>query len=418
VNLVRLSVAYLRARSLNSALNIVLMALGVAMIVLLILFSSQLEDRMLRDGREIDLVVGAKGSPLQLILSSVYHVDVPTGNIPLAEAKEIRRNSQVRTAIPLALGDSYRGFRIVGTDHAYPAHYEARLAHGRLWQAPLEATIGYLVAEGTGLGVGAPFIGAHGLGGDGAAHAEHAYRIVGVLQPTRTVLDRLILTSVESVWRVHAAHGAEKPERPADRHDDEEHEHEPGSEGAEREAEGSEITALLITYNSPIAAVAFPRFVNSHAALQAAAPAREITRLLSLLGVGVDAIRGFALLLVATAALGVFIALTNALQQRRYDLAVMRSLGARRRTLFAQLVLEGSILALAGTALGLILGHAAVELVGQLVPQAGAMGLTGLSWRHEELYVLLIAIVVGVVAAALPALQAYRTDVAAVLATR
>ena len=146
MNLLTLSLAYLRARALNSALNIVLMALGIAMIVLLLLFSRQLEERLVRDGTGIDLVVGAKGSPLQLILSSIYQVDAPTGNIPLAEANELRRNAQVRWSVPLALGDSHRGFRIVGTETLYPDHYGARLARGRTWQAPLEATIGSLVA--------------------------------------------------------------------------------------------------------------------------------------------------------------------------------------------------------------------------------------------------------------------------------
>lgn len=336
-------------------------------------------------------------------------------------------------AIPLALGDSHRGFRIVGTEVSYPEHYGARLARGRLWQEPMEATIGSLVAEGTGLDVGSTFVGAHGLGGEGAVHRDQPYRIVGVLTPSGTVLDRLVLTSVQSVWRVHAVHAPPKtgPKSAEARHDrrdggaaETEHEHhddhnEGEGHGAEHAADdGSEITALLIAYRSPIAAVSFPRFVNARPALQAAAPARETTRLLSLLGVGLEAIQGFALLLVAAAALGVFIALYNALQQRRYDLAVMRSLGARRGTLFRQLMLEGLILALVGAAIGMVLGHGAAELIGRVVSQAGAMGLSGIAWRHEELYVLAIAIVVGVAAAAIPAVQAYRTDVAAVLAAR
>jgi len=415
MNLLTLSLAYLRARALNSVLNVVLMALGIAMIVLLLLFSGQLEQRLVRDGSGIDLVVGAKGSPLQLILSSIYHVDAPTGNIPLAEANELRRNAQVRLSIPLALGDSHRGFRIVGTETHYPEHYGARLARGRMWQAPLEATVGSQVADATGLDVGATFLGSHGLGADGAMHRNQPFRVVGVLRPTGSVLDRLILTSVQSVWRVHAQHAtpqAATGHTDNDRDDDREH------DAAHPDEDGSEITALLIAYRSPVSAVSFPRMVNARPALQAAAPARETARLLSLLGIGLEAIQAFAFILVAAAALGVFVALYNALQQRRYDLAVMRSLGARRRTLFQQLLLEGLLLSAAGTAMGILLGHAAAELAGRLVAQAGAMGLTGLSWRHEELYVLAAALVVGVAAAAIPAIQAYRTDVSAVLASR
>jgi putative ABC transport system permease protein len=343
-------------------------------------------------------------------------VDAPTGNIPLAEAEALRRNPQVRTAIPLALGDSYRGFRIVGTEPSYPAHYGARLARGRLWQAPLEAVVGSLAAAGTGLDVGGTFAGSHGLGAEGRAeHRSQPFRVVGVLAPTGSVLDRLILTSVQSVWRVHGVHasrGAHAASDAKEADDDHDHDHDPAA------AEGTEITALLIAYRSPVSAVGFPRFVNARPALQAAAPARETARLLSLLGVGREAIKAFALILVAAAALGVFVALANALQQRRYDLAVMRSLGARRGTLFQQLLLEGFLLSFAGTAIGFVLGHGAAEIAGIVVGQAGAMGLTGLSWRHEELYVLGAALVVGVAAAAIPAVQAYRTDVAAVLASR
>ena len=148
-------------------------------------------------------MVGAKGSPLQLILSSVYQADFPTGNIPLAEAERWRRHPLVESAIPLALGDNLAGFRIVGTEHAYAEHYGASLAAGRLWQAPFEATIGARVAADTGLAAGDRFVGSHGLAGGGAEHGAHAYTVVGVLAPSASVLDRLVLTPIESVWEVH-----------------------------------------------------------------------------------------------------------------------------------------------------------------------------------------------------------------------
>src|SRR5918995_6948073 len=214
MSLFGLSLAYIRARALNAALNLVLLALGVGMIVLLLLFSAQLEDRLTRDARGIDLVIGGKGSPLQLVLSSIYHVDFPTGNIPLAEAGRWAGHPLVAEAIPLALGDSLAGFRIVGTEHAYAAHYGAEPAAGRLWQEPFEATLGALVAANTGLGVGERFVGSHGLAPGGPAHGEHSYTVVGVLEPTASVLDRLGLTPIESVWLVHgmAPHeGGEDP---------------------------------------------------------------------------------------------------------------------------------------------------------------------------------------------------------------
>jgi putative ABC transport system permease protein len=429
MSLFGLSLAYIRARALNAALNLVLLALGVGMIVLLLLFSAQLEERLTRDARGIDLVIGAKGSPLQLVLSSIYHVDFPTGNIPLADAERWAKHPLVAEAIPVALGDSLASFRIVGTEHAYAAHYGAKPAAGRLWAAPFEATLGALVAARTGLRVGDTFVGSHGLAPGGPEHGEHPYTVVGVLKPTASVLDRVVLTPVESVWLVHGmephehhdeAGQAEHAAEHGDPH--EEHAGEHGEEsalaGARNGPRPLEITSLLVRYKSPLAAVELPPLVNRESALQAASPALETARLLSLVGIGVDTLRGIGLLLIATAGLSVFIALSNAMQERRYDLAVMRTLGASRGQLFTQPLLEGLLLAGAGALLGILLGHAVAEAVGRLLPEARSMGLSGLSWLPQELYVLVLALLVGVAAALLPALQAYRTDIATVLASR
>jgi putative ABC transport system permease protein len=418
MSLFGLSLAYLRARALNAALNLLLLALGIGTIVLLILFSAKLEERLTRDARGIDLVIGAKGSPLQLILSSVYQADVPTGNIPLAEAERWAQHPLVERAIPLALGDNLAGFRIVGTEHAYALHYGAAPAAGRLWQAPFEATLGATVAADTGLKVGDRFVGSHGLGG-GAEHGAHPYTVVGVLAPSASVLDRLVLTPIASVWEVH---GMTPHEEHAEHEAHEEHEEdEHGAEvesAAIRPGRPLEITSLLLRYRSPLGAVQLPRLVNQESALQAASPALESARLLSLIGIGLETVRAFGLLLVVSAGLGVLIALTNAMQERRYDLAVMRTLGASRRTLFAQPLLEALILATGGALLGLLLGHGVAELLGWLLPEARDVGLTGLLWRTEELYLVLLALGVGVLAALIPAIQAYRTDIAATLASR
>jgi len=389
VNLPTLSLAYLRARPLATALNLLLLALGIATITLLLLATAQLEERMGGDARGIDLVAGAKGSPMQLVLSAVFHLDAPTGNIPLADAQALARSPAVRKAIPLALGDSFRGHRIVGTNHDYPAHYGAKLAAGRLWNAPMEAVLGAEVAAQARLAVGASFTGAHGLGGGGDLHEQEPFKVVGVLAPTGTVLDRLVLTSVESVWEVHEHGGA---------------------------AERKEITALLIQYATPLAAATLPRLVNSSAALQAASPAYESARLFRMIGVGVDVLRAFGLVLVLVAGLSVFIALLNALEDRRYDLAVMRMLGASRARLMGLLLLEGAVLSAAGGLAGIALGHLFAEALGLALKAAQQAPVTGWAWRPQELWLLVLAVAVGVVAALLPAWRAYRADVAPVLA--
>ena len=401
MNLATLTFSYLRARALNTVLQVVLLALGIGTITLLLLATTQLDQRMRRDAQGIDLVVGAKGSPMQIILSSIYHLDVPTGNIAYTQAKEIAAHRAVKKVIPLALGDSYQGFRIAGTTPDYVAHYGGKLATGKLWQQPLEVVLGAEVAARTGHGVGAKFAGAHGLGDGGDVHEGADYVVTGVLAPGGTVLDRLVLTAVESVWAVHAQHQGI---------------HDVANAAAQMKDEEKEYTALLIQYASPLAAAILPRYINNNSDMQAASPAFETARLFSIIGVGVDVLRGFALVLVFSAGLSVFIALYGALNERRYDLAIMRTLGASPGKLMALLLAEGVMLAGAGGVLGLALGHGFAELAGVALKSARQIEITGLVWLPEELLLLAAALAVGAVAALLPAWRAYRTDIAGTLA--
>ncbi len=395
MNIATLTAGYMRARALNTVLNVLLLALGVGTITLLLLVTHQVEERMTRDARGIDLVAGAKGSPMQIILSAIYHLDVPTGNIQLAQAKEIAKHRMVKKTIPLALGDSYKGFRIVGTNHDFVAHYAGKTAAGRLWEKPMEAVIGTDVAQREKLAVGSTFTGAHGIADAGAEHGDAPYQVVGLLARSDTVLDRLVLTSVESVWLVHDEHqGTDAPVTEEDK----------------------EITALLIQYATPLAVAVLPRYINNNSEMQAASPAYETARLFTVIGVGVDVLRGFALVLILSAGLSLFIALYNALNERRYDLALMRTLGARPRTLMALMLFEGVMLAGLGAVLGLALGHGLTEALGHTLKAAQQIAVTGLIWLPAELWMLGLALMVGVVAALLPAWRAYRTDIAHTLA--
>jgi putative ABC transport system permease protein len=287
VNLGSIAFAYARRSPLTTLLNVALLTLGVATIVLLILLARQLDDHLQRDARGIDLVVGAKGSPLQLILAGVYHVDVPPGNIPLEAVEKLRSIPLIAEVIPISLGDSYLGFRIVGTEPEFVSHYGAELTSGRLWQVPLEAVLGAEVARRSGLALGAQFAGSHGLSAGGEEHGNDPYRVVGMLGPTGTVIDRLVLTGTGSVWKVHEHH-----------HDDDD------AAGAAQK----QVTMALVRYASPLAAASLPRQINSETSLQAASPAYESARLFTIFGVGTDIIKGFALLLIVASCLGIFIA--------------------------------------------------------------------------------------------------------------
>ena len=414
MNLFKLSASYIRQRMLSTILNVLILALGIATIVVLLILSTQVRDNLANNSRGIDLVVGAKGSPMQLILAAVYHIDAPSGNIPLDEAERIMSDRAVETAIPMALGDSYQGFRIVGTTTDYPDHYHAGVSVGSRWTSEQEATIGFRVAQETGLDVGDVFESSHGLtAASGDEHDESPIRIVGVFSETGTVVDQLILTSIETIWHVHGIehdHGAQ-PENGAD-HAAEMQPSPPTSP----QGPAPEYTAILISYSSPMAAAVFPRWVNTETSLQAAAPAYETSRLFNMLGVGFDALRVFGVVLILAALLAVFVALVNALKERQYDLAMMRTLGASRFRLMSHVLLEGQLLAGMGVVLGLILGHSAAAFMATAVRESQGMALDGLAFVSGEGWIILLALGAGLIASLIPAYQAYRTDISSTLA--
>lgn len=411
MNLFLLSWKYIKGKPLNTALNVLLLSFGIGIIVVLLLLSSQLEDKLTQNARGIDLVVGAKGSPLQIILASIYHMDYPTGNIPLHEAVQLSRNRLVKNAVPLALGDSYRTVRIVGTTEGFAELYGLELAEGSWWSDDYEVALGQGAAAKLGLAVGDTFFGEHGMAEGGEAHDEHAYKVAGILAPAGKVTDHLILTSVQSVWLMHGAHS------------EEEHVHHEtdtlvevlGIQLNPEELPEREITSLLVHYRSPMAAVQLPRIVNSQSSMQAASPAFETARLFSLIGVGVDVVEGFAYLIIFMAGLSVFIALYNSLKERQYDLAIMRSLGASRLKLFLHITLEGIIITCLGGGAGFVLGHGVIELLGRYFLDSQS-GISGLVFLPAELYIIYISFILGILASLIPAVNAYKTDISKVLA--
>lgn len=397
MNLAALAWRYLWARPLVALLNLALLGLGLGAITFVLLVSDQAERALQRDLAGIDVVVGAKGSPLQLILAGVFHLDVPTGNIPLATVETLRGHALVGRVVPLSLGDSVRGFRIVGTTPEYLALYGARVERGRAWEAPLEAVLGADAARATGLQEGSTFVGTHGLGRDGHAHGDTPYTVTGRLARCGCVLDRLVLTSLESVWWVHEDDVALDEE-----------------DRAALEAE-REVTLLLVGYRSPLAAATLPRWVDAQPGLQAAAPALESARLLRLLGVGAEVLRGFGALVVLVAALSVFVALTHAVREREGDLAMLRMLGAPPARVAALVSAEALWLAGLGLALGLALGHGLTHALGWMLAQQRSLAITGAWWATGQAVVVAAAFVLALVAAAWPAWRAYRLDVTTLL---
>ena len=435
MNLAKISIQNIRYRPLTAFLSILLMAFGSGIIILLIDGSKIIEKQLLRDVRSIDMVVGAKGSPLQLILSGVYHIDDPTGNIALSEFEKLSKHPMIEKSIPLAYGDNYKGYRIVGSTYDYPQHYEAELTSGEWWTQSGEVVLGSTVARALDLKLGSHFHGSHGLGQSIDSHDHFEYVVVGIAEATGSAIDKLILTSLNSVWDVHKDHEHSGEEELDEEHHEhsEEHEHE-GHEHLEEshndevhheeehhseeedEAMGSEeieseITVGLITFRSPMGNVMLPRIVNENTEMQAALPSIEVNRLFSLMGSGVSTLRYLAILIVFISAISVFISLFQSLKDRKYELVLLRVMGAGRWQLLAIILFEGLIIALLGYLLGMLLGKTGLWVILNLISQNYQYTLDFQWFDLSNIYMLPATLGVGIAAALIPALMAFGLNI-------
>ena len=409
MNLLKISIANLREKKLNSFLSALLLTLGIGMISLLLLLNKQLDEQFRRNIRGIDMVVGAKGSPLQLILSSIYQIDAPTGNVPLSEVNALKKNPFIKNVIPLSMGDNYQGFRIVGTTSKYPDHFQAKISSGKLFDQSMEVTMGSKVGTTLGLKLGDTFASSHGLDAAGDKHGEKKYKVVGIFEATGSVVDQLILTSLSSVWDIHehtedqnkeaVEENPEHPESMAEPHEDE-----------------KQVTSALIQFRNPMGLIMIPRQINENTSMQAALPSIEINRLFSLLGIGIETLRGLAIIIIVIAGVSVFISLYNSLKERKYEMALMLSMGATRTKLFFMLLMEGIMLSIIGYVAGIIFSRIGLFIFSKAAEQDFHYSLKEFSLLPEEIYLFIAALVIGLLAAALPSLGIYKLNISRTLA--
>jgi putative ABC transport system permease protein len=432
-------------KPLSLALSLVLFALGSGLITALLLLNRQLEDQFTRNLADVELVIGAKGSPLQLILCNMYHIDNPTGNISLAETKPFLnpRHPLISKAIPLSLGDNYKSFRITGTTPGFLTMYNASFEQGRVWENDYEVVIGKSVADQTGLKIGDEFDSSHGfMEDDDLIHEQHIkFKVVGILNPAGSVIDQLILCNSKTVWLVHEHEEVEEVDSTVadsnEVHDHHHHSEEPISTNpvqyTEKELldlhanavqelisnEEKDITSILVQFRGRnYQTLNMQRSINENTNLQAATPAIEINRLFVLMGVGIEALRALAIIIMIVSGLSIFISMLNALKERKYELALMRAMGASRWQLLTLIVAEGAFIAMVGYFIGALLGHASVALISGYMQDSYRYALDGWVFLPEEGILFIACIVLGKLAALLPAIQAYRTDIANTLTQR
>ena len=420
MNLFKISLANIFHKPLNTVLILLLLSFGVGIISLMLVLNKQIEEQFERNIKDIDLVLGAKGSSLQLMLSAVYHVDAPTGNIKLADVDALKKDRMARImlkkVIPMSYGDSYEKYRIVGTKHSFTEHYNVEIQTGRLWDTPeldsldrvitggpislseeeyrvdtLEATLGSKVAAELGMGVGSTFYSFHGLDNATEAHYNIVYKVVGVFKDSQTVVDQLILTSMEAIWAVHPPKKGDPPKE-------------------------REITAALIQVNNKLGVLSLANTpVIRDGNMILAIPSVEINRLTSNFGIGAKMLGAIGLLISLLSFISVFISLYNSLKDRKYELALIRTMGGKRSTLFLLILQEGLILSIIGFVLGWILSRIGLMVLSTALDSEFHYSVSDIGPISWEFAMMGITIFVGILASLLPATRAVRIDISKTL---
>lgn len=417
----------IQQRSLASTLTAISMALGVALVVAVLVIHGVIDKTFRRSAQGYDLIIGPKGSRLDLVLNTVYHMGRPVGTIPYryyTELADQRFAADVETAVPICMGDHFSGFRVIGTnpdmfdklEYLDGQKYTFQPGGRNFdWNAPFEAVVGATAARKTGLKVGNTFRPVHGESGEGEEHEP--FTIVGILQPTGTPIDRAFFVNIKGFYTLHTVEAAEEK---------------PGSggipssssEGAslaqaatsdDPDEEQRKISAVLVVTqkNDYQRAMAFPRRVAEELDVQAVAPAEEIDRLFrGLVGDIQVVLLILAVLIVVVAGIGIMVSIYNSMNDRRREIAIMRALGARRGTVMAVILVESILLALGGGAIGVLLGHGLTGALAPIIAERTGVVCSALHFQTNELILIPGLIFLASAVGYLPAVIAYRTDVA------
>lgn len=432
-----------KQRLLSTVVTSLSVAVGVALIFAILAIKTGSRERLALGYSGFDLIVGAKGSPLQLTLNVVYNLDVSPGNIPYSLYEKLEKDPRVKLVVPYSVGDNYKGFRIVGTTDTFLSQFEPRpdqrfeFANGRSFRfqksdleaamkeaseqsknpsgeenqmnrGVYEAVAGSIAADKAGLKVGDTFVATHGVvnATEALGHPESPWTVVGILKPTGTPADRAIYINLDSFYRIKGhVISARKPDE------------NPKEVPVDNDPEAGQVSALALKAKSPIAIFSLRKEINDRNDAQAAVPAEEVRKLLTIVG-NIDRILlAQAILIVIVAAIGTALAIFNSMNARRRDIAVMRALGARRKTIFAIIVGEAVLISTCGALIGLILGHEALSLASPLIESATGFPIAAWDFYSFESILFAGVLLVGLVTGIGPAISAYKTNVASGLAS-
>ncbi len=427
----------IQQRSLASVLTAVSMGLGVALVVAVLVIHAVVDQSFHRGGEGYDLLVGDKGGELELVLNAVYYLRESVGSVPYSYYQEFTDGqfaAQVELAVPICMGHSFRGFPCVGTvpemfDELTYLGVNYEFAEGKNFKAEnhYDAVIGATVARETRLKLGDKFQALHGEG-EGAESHQQQFNVVGILAQTGTPNDRALFVNLEGFYTIHTHERQEdQPHDGSDAHDHgDAHDHSDGHEHGDRHDHASEatekpVTALLVRVAGRDLDRAewtkqkqqLEREINDGLVAQAVIPLHVISKLFDgIIGNVQRILLIMAVLIVVVAGLGIMVSIYNSMSDRRHEIAVMRALGASRLTVMVVILLESILLSLGGGVLGLLLGHGLIGLLSPEIAEQTGVIVGALYFQTIELYLIPGLILLASVVGYLPAVAAYRTDVA------
>ena len=396
MNIVKLSYKNIIAKPLQTFLTVLILSLSIGLLLGVKQLNKVFESQLMQSLNGVDMVVGAKGSPLQLVLSTVLHIDNPTGNISYNEAKKIAQHRYIEYAIPIAIGDNFKGYKIVGTSTGYVELHKTSIARGAMFNTTNEVVIGHAVSENLNLNIGDTFYSSHGMIENAVeSHDDHPLKVVGILKPTQNVIDRLILTSLESIWHLHEHE--DENDNPNHNHDDE------------------DITALLVTFKNKRGLLSLPRNINENTAFQAALPKYQLDKLFKTTAIGTKAITWIALSILFVSGISMFVSLYRMVKERAKELALIRTYGASRNKLILLVFSEGLLVGLFSFVAGVLLATLSLQAIFTLIKDTYKQQIYLLAYQNDILEMLLFIFGIIFIATLIAIRPIFKMDISKII---
>ncbi|CAE6882553.1 ABC-type antimicrobial peptide transport system [Vibrio sp. B1FIG11] len=404
---VKLAWKSLMNRKATAILTIMTVAISVVLLLGVERIRTQAKDSFANTISGTDLIVGGRSGQVNLLLYSVFRIGNATNNIDWKSYQEFANHRAVDWAIPISLGDSHKGFRVMGTNHSYFEHYKygskqpLTFSEGREFNGLFETVLGSDVAKQLGYKIGSEIIIAHGISDVGfSRHDNLPFKVVGILAPTGTPVDKTVHVSLEAIEAIHVGweSGARLGPTPS------------AADLKARDFQPKQITAMLVGLKSRIQTFALQRQINTYPKepLSAIMPGVALHELWGMMSVAEQALMAVSGFVVVAGLLGMLSSLLTSLQERRREMAILRAMGARPKHVFSLLISEASLLTFAGIITGVAGLYCILALLQPIIQQSYGIHLTLTALSPYEWMLLGFVQCAGIVIGFIPAFRAYR----------